>query len=85
MTDDDLAAHIAAEAGRLLVAQRQGTLLEGAALGQAADQVANACILAALALWRPGDAILSEESPDDRTRLAASRVWIIDPLDGTRE
>src|SRR6185503_15795465 len=71
--------------GRLLVAQREGSILEGAALGHAADQVANAFILAGLAEWRPEDAILSEESPDDRARLAAKRVWIIDPLDGTRE
>ena len=85
MTDEDLAAHLAGEAGRLLVAQREGSFLEGAALGHAADQVANAFILAALAEWRPDDAILSEESPDDRERLACSRVWIIDPLDGTRE
>ena len=85
MTDEDLAAHLAAEAGRLLVAQRQGTSLEGAALGHEADRVANALILAGLAEWRPDDAILSEESPDDRARLAKARVWIIDPLDGTRE
>src|SRR3954466_7982386 len=85
LTDEDLAAHLAEEAGRLLLAQREGTILEGAALGHAADQVANAFILAALAEWRPDDAILSEESPDDRARLAAARVWIVDPLDGTRE
>ena len=85
MTDEDLAAHLAQEAGRLLLAQREASLLEGAALGQAADQVANAFILAGLAERRSGDAILSEESPDDPARLAAMRVWIIDPLDGTRE
>jgi 3'(2'), 5'-bisphosphate nucleotidase len=85
LTDEDLAAHLAEEAGRLLVAQRRGNLLEGAALGHVADQVANAFILTGLAEWRPGDAILSEESFDDRTRLDHERVWIIDPLDGTRE
>ena len=85
MTDEELAAHLAEEAGRLLVEQRHGTLLEGAALGHVADKVANAFILTGLAEWRPGDAILSEESPDDRARLQAKRVWIIDPLDGTRE
>jgi 3'(2'), 5'-bisphosphate nucleotidase len=85
VTDEALAAHLAEEAGRLLVAQRENTILEGAALGRAADQVANAFILTGLAEWRPDDAILSEESPDDRARLAASRVWIVDPLDGTRE
>jgi 3'(2'), 5'-bisphosphate nucleotidase len=85
LTDEDLAAHLAEEAGRLLVAQCQGSILEGGALGQVGDQVANAFILTGLALWRPDDAILSEESPDDPARLAASRVWIVDPLDGTRE
>ena len=85
MTDEDLAAHLAEEAGRLLVAQRESTILEGIALGRAADQVANAFILTGLAEWRPGDAILSEESPDDPGRLSAERVWIVDPLDGTRE
>ena len=85
MTDEQLAAHLAQEAGRLLVAQRHGSLLEGAALGHVADKVANAFILTGLAEWRPGDAILSEESFDDRARLGHRRVWIIDPLDGTRE
>jgi 3'(2'), 5'-bisphosphate nucleotidase len=85
VTDEELAAHLAEEAGRLLLEQRTSALLAGAALGAVADQVANAFILAGLAQWRPGDAILSEESFDDRHRLAQERVWIIDPLDGTRE
>jgi 3'(2'), 5'-bisphosphate nucleotidase len=85
VTDEELAAHLAEEAGRLLLEQRESALLEGAALGAVADQVANAFILAGLAQWRPGDAILSEESFDDRRRLDHERVWIIDPLDGTRE
>ncbi|HYN46316.1 MAG TPA: 3'(2'),5'-bisphosphate nucleotidase CysQ [Allosphingosinicella sp.] len=85
MTDGELAAHLAEKAGRLLIEQRASSLLEGAALGHVADKVANAFILAGLAKWRPLDAILSEESPDDPARLAHSRVWIIDPLDGTRE
>ncbi|HYJ53376.1 MAG TPA: 3'(2'),5'-bisphosphate nucleotidase CysQ [Allosphingosinicella sp.] len=85
MTDEDLAAHLAEEAGRLLLEQRDSSLLVGAALGHVADKVANAFILTGLAEWRPGDAVLSEESVDDRRRLERSRVWIIDPLDGTRE
>ena len=85
MTDEDLAAHLAEEAGRLLLEQRHSSLLQGAALGHVADQVANAFILTGLAEWRPGDAVLSEESPDDPVRLGQSRCWIIDPLDGTRE
>lgn len=85
MTDEELAAHLAQEAGRLLIEQRAGTQLEGAALGHVADKAANAFILTGLAEWRPGDAVLSEESVDDKARLGRSRVWIIDPLDGTRE
>jgi 3'(2'), 5'-bisphosphate nucleotidase len=85
VTDEELAAHLAEEAGRLLLEQRHSSLLEGAALGHVADQVANAFILTGLQEWRPGDAILSEESPDDCARLTNSRCWIIDPLDGTRE
>jgi len=85
LTDEDLAARLAEQAGKLLLELRDGAFLEGMALGRVGDQVANAMILAALRQWRPGDAILSEESCDDRSRLASDRVWIIDPLDGTRE
>jgi 3'(2'), 5'-bisphosphate nucleotidase len=55
------------------------------ALGDAADKRAHDTIVECLARWRPGDAVLSEEGPDDPGRLAAARVWIVDPLDGTRE
>jgi 3'(2'), 5'-bisphosphate nucleotidase len=51
----------------------------------AADLEANAAISERLAAAFPGDAILTEESPDDRARLDNRRVWIIDPLDGTRD
>ena len=85
MTDEDLAVHLAEEAGKLLLEQRHSGLLEGRALGHVGDKVANAFILTGLAEWRPDDAVLSEESVDDRRRLGRSRVWIIDPLDGTRE
>jgi len=85
LTDEELAAQLAEEAGRLLLARRASGLLAGAALGDAADREANAFIMAGLARWRPGDAILSEESFDDKLRLGRSRVWIVDPLDGTRE
>jgi len=85
VTDEDLAAHLAEEAGRLLVEQRANTMLAGAALGEVADKVADAFILTALAAWRPDDAVLSEERLDDHARLTAERVWIVDPLDGSRE
>lgn len=50
-----------------------------------ADQVANKILMDALADARPLDAVLSEEHPDSDLRLRSHRVWIIDPLDGTRE
>ena len=85
MTDEELAARLAEGAGRLLMALRESRFLEGTALGKVGDKVANAFILTALREWRPNDPILSEESPDQKARLASERVWIIDPLDGTRE
>jgi len=85
LTDEDLAARLAEGAGRLLMELRTSGFLEGAALGVVADKVANAFILTALREWRPQDPVLSEESPDHKERLASERVWIIDPLDGTRE
>lgn len=85
MTDEDLAAWLAEGAGRLLLALREDEVLHGAVLGATGDRVANAFILAALRRWRPQDAILSEEEPDNPARLENSRVWIVDPLDGTRE
>lgn len=50
-----------------------------------ADREADAVILSQLVAAYPDDGFLSEEAPDDRARLAKSRVWIIDPLDGTRD
>ena len=85
MTDEELAGRLAEGAGRLLVELRASRFLEGPALGLVADKVANAFILTSLSEWRPDDPILSEESPDRPERLASDRVWIIDPLDGTRE
>lgn len=85
MTDEDLAAHLAAEAGRILLEVRAGERHHGADLGRAGDAEANALLVAALRELRPGDGLLSEEERDDRTRLTHERVWIVDPLDGTRE
>jgi 3'(2'), 5'-bisphosphate nucleotidase len=82
--DAELAARIAGEAERMLVQLRADRPLD-AALGAAADAAANQLILDALRRHRPGDGLLSEESPDDAERLAHVRVWIVDPLDGTRE
>jgi 3'(2'), 5'-bisphosphate nucleotidase len=85
MTDAELARAIAGEAGDLLRRIRDEGREEGKALGERGDREANALILARLCAERPDDAILSEEAKDDRTRCAARRVWIVDPLDGTRE
>jgi 3'(2'), 5'-bisphosphate nucleotidase len=80
MNDHELAAHIAREAGQLLVRRRA----EGASKDDG-DRESNELILARLAEARPDDAVLSEESKDDPIRLERERVWIVDPLDGTRE
>ncbi|HEX8191413.1 MAG TPA: 3'(2'),5'-bisphosphate nucleotidase CysQ [Allosphingosinicella sp.] len=85
LTDGELAARTAEAAGKLLTQLRGDALLSGAAIGAAGDRLANQLILAALRHWRPEDGILSEESPDRPERLGQRRVWIVDPLDGTRE
>jgi 3'(2'), 5'-bisphosphate nucleotidase len=54
-------------------------------LRDAADAEAHRLLAGQLSEHRPGDVLLSEEAPDPAARLAASRVWIVDPLDGTRE
>jgi 3'(2'), 5'-bisphosphate nucleotidase len=51
----------------------------------AADRAANDLILARLAAAFPEDAVLSEEVPDDGSRLRQSRAWMVDPIDGTRD
>ena len=85
-TDAELAADLAEEAGRLLLALRTEVGHDfPPALGDAGDVRANDLLLRRLRDERPGDAVLSEEAHDDLTRLQSDRVWIIDPLDGTRE
>lgn len=85
VTDAELAARLAEGAGAILMAIRDRGLLAGKALGEAGDAAANAFLVAALAEQRPDDGLLSEEQADTRDRLSKSRVWIVDPLDGTRE
>ncbi len=85
LSDAELATRLAETAGKLLLTLRESGLLEGKALGRAGDLAANAFLVEALKQHRADDGILSEESVDDRSRLGKSRVWIIDPLDGTRE
>lgn len=83
MTDAELARDIADRAGALLLALRDTAT--GKSLGDDGDREANRLILAMLAEARPDDAVLSEERICDGSRLDAHRVWIVDPLDGTRE
>ncbi len=83
-SDDDLARELAAEAGRRLLALRASGG-DPDALRAAGDRRSHEFLTAELARHRPGDAVLSEEGLDDPGRLAAERVWIVDPLDGTRE
>lgn len=85
MNDTELARQIAEHAGRLLVGLRASALFTGKPLGKMGDELANRFILESLRTHRPDDALLSEEEKDNAARLNASRVWIIDPLDGTRE
>lgn len=89
MTDAELAAHLAHHAGRILLQVRDSGMFDGPekakALGKAGDQTANQFLVHALKVQRPEDGLLSEESKDTDERLAKSRVWIIDPVDGTRE
>jgi 3'(2'), 5'-bisphosphate nucleotidase len=85
MNDADLAAHLAQTAGRILLEVRDSGMFAGKALGKAGDQTANEFLVHALRSQRPDDGLLSEESKDTEERLEKSRVWIIDPVDGTRE
>lgn len=84
-SDARLAAHLADRSGALLLDLRARSGLTGKPLGARGDAESDALLLRLLADHRPGDAVLSEESADSPARLSADRVWIIDPLDGTRE
>lgn len=86
LTDAELAADLAADAGKLLLQVRAEIGFDQPwTLGEAGDRQANSLLLRRLQDERPGDAVLSEEAHDDLARLKSDRVWIIDPLDGTRE
>ena len=86
VNDHELAAALATQAGRLLLEVRtefaDATAEERKAAG---DLRSHEFLTEQQAAARPGDAVLSEEAHDDLTRLQSDRVWIIDPLDGTRE
>ena len=86
MSDHELAARLATAAGELLLDVR--TELAGATTDErkaAGDKRSHDFLMAALGVERPEDVVLSEEGVDNPARLTARRVWIVDPLDGTRE
>jgi 3'(2'), 5'-bisphosphate nucleotidase len=86
--DHVLAARLATEAGELLVGLRarlSADGVDGRPLGAEGDRAAHELLMNRLGSARPGDAVLSEEGVADPARLDAERVWIVDPLDGTRE
>lgn len=85
MTDAQLAAHLAEIAGRILIEVRASGMFEGKALGAAGDATANEFLCHAIRAARPEDGLLSEEEKDGTERLGKERVWIVDPVDGTRE
>ncbi|BBY31144.1 3'(2'),5'-bisphosphate nucleotidase CysQ [Mycolicibacterium sediminis] len=90
MTDHEVAARLATEAGALLLQVRREFADADAAERKAAgDKRAHDFLMRALASERPDDAVLSEEATEEERansrRLTADRVWIVDPLDGTRE
>ena len=82
--DHQLARDLAVAAGQRLLELRAGGG-EPDDLRKAGDRLSHEFLVAELTRLRPGDAVLSEEGRDDPVRLAADRVWIVDPLDGTRE
>ncbi|MEU9505142.1 inositol monophosphatase family protein [Micromonospora sp. NPDC048170] len=96
--DGAFARWLAARAGEALLGLRSEMgFADAGALKAAGDKVSHDLIRTELARWRPGDAVLSEEDEGSRLawaaevnagtvpRLTADRVWIVDPLDGTRE
>jgi 3'(2'), 5'-bisphosphate nucleotidase len=87
VNDHELARDLADDAGRLLLDIRSsyGAESDPAALKEAGDAAAHELLVQRLAGDRPHDAVLSEEGRDDPVRLSSRRVWIVDPLDGTRE
>lgn len=84
-TDAELAAQLAQAAGRILLDVREAGAPSDQALGKAGDAAANRFLVDAIRAARPADGLLSEEEQDNPERLGHSRVWIIDPVDGTRE
>jgi len=92
VADGGFARWLAVRAGELLLRTREEVgYADAGALKAAGDKLSHELLRTELARWRPADAVLSEEDAGSRVaggqvdRLSAERVWIVDPLDGTRE
>ena len=88
MNDHELASYIAQKAGSKLLKLRDEALNSGTnswVLRDRGDREAHNLIIEELQFHRPNDFVLSEEGVDDRSRVKASRVWIVDPLDGSQD
>lgn len=86
MSDATLAGELATAAGELLVGLRaERGFDEADSLRKEGDRRSHEFLVAALSSAVPADAVLSEEGSDDKSRLGADRLWIVDPLDGTLE
>jgi 3'(2'), 5'-bisphosphate nucleotidase len=83
--DDHVLARDLAERAGLMLTQLRARGADPDALRKSGDRLSHEFLVKELSACRPGDAVLSEEGIDDKARLAADRVWIVDPLDGTRE
>jgi 3'(2'), 5'-bisphosphate nucleotidase len=83
-SDEQIAYDLAVSAGELLLELRT-TGLTGRDLKDAGDSQAHVHLMSELARRAPDDGVLSEEGTADPARLVKERVWIVDPLDGTRE
>jgi 3'(2'), 5'-bisphosphate nucleotidase len=85
VADDHLLAAWAATVAGERLQELRGGGLSGSELKDAGDRLGHSVLMTILTTYRPDDAILSEEGKDDKVRLTSDRVWIVDPLDGTRE
>ncbi len=85
LSDARLTYLLALGTGEILKGVRNVGLLRGRTLGDAGDELAQSWIARVLEQHRPDDGFLSEEAADNPSRLKRDRVWIIDPLDGTKE
>jgi 3'(2'), 5'-bisphosphate nucleotidase len=88
LSDSELSTELARHTGVLLEKHREDEIERGTTVWQlkdSGDMLAHRFLMEAFGVLRPEDAVLSEEGYDNRQRVGAPRVWIVDPLDGTNE